>query len=181
MERTTQAVDPFVESLAQPWNYTSCGVYAQIDVDKLHAWITNWVSTTGLSRWLSQGFQMLWSQQKERIEENGYIERRFKSTQRNTAQLFKDRMDTVVHHPVLSFAFPESPQCCPFCFDSWVLSPHSGFHSLDIHHNSFTKVVRTIRIQQSAVDHVTGYTYQLLQTGKAGEDIVGSQWSTRRK
>ena len=61
---------------------------------------------------------MLQSQQKEHIKENGYIERRFKSTQRNTAQLFKDRTDTVVHHPVLSFAFPESPQHCPFCFDS---------------------------------------------------------------
>ena len=47
-----------------------------------------------------------------------HIKRRFKLTQRNTAQLFKDRMDTVVHHSVLSFAFPKSPQRCPFCLDS---------------------------------------------------------------
>ena len=33
--------------------------------------------------------------------------------QRNTAQLFKDRTDTVVNHPVLSFAFPKSHNVVP--------------------------------------------------------------------
>ena len=46
MEQITQAVDPFVESLAQPGNYTSRGVYAQSSMDKLHVLITSWVSTT---------------------------------------------------------------------------------------------------------------------------------------